>query len=293
MNRVFFVAIATVVCSASLGAQPQAAPVSISQVGPNVYVAAGGAGSNSGIVVGPSGVILVDTKTTVDSEKDVLAAIAKITPKPVIAVFLTHSDGDHVNGVAALPKGIQVIAHENCKKEMETAMAAGGRGAPSAETLPNRVTTKEREDFVLDGIHFSGFHWGPAHTSGDLVVLLPDLHIAFGGDILATNRPDPIIHNEKNGSSEGWISTVQKILELDAAQFVPGHGDVQTKADVQKRLEAVREKRGKITAMAGQGKSLDEIKQALGEPAAAVPAGGRGGGLPGFTDVVYQEVTHK
>jgi glyoxylase-like metal-dependent hydrolase (beta-lactamase superfamily II) len=278
--------------AATLTAQQQGVPIVLTKVAGDVYVATGGTGSNSGVIIGPTSVILVDTKTSVDSEKDVLTAIARVTPKPVTAVFLTHSDGDHVNGVAALPKGIQVIAHENCRKEMESAIAASGRGTPAAETLPNRVTTKEREDFVIDGIRFSGFHWGPAHTSGDLVVLMPDQHIAFGGDILATNRPDPIIHAEKNGSSEGWISTVAKIASLDASTFVPGHGELQTKEDVRKRLAAVQEKRSKIASLVAQGKSLDEVRQSLNETPAVQAPGGRGG-LATFTEVVYQELTHK
>jgi hypothetical protein len=41
--------------------------------------------------------------------------------------------------------------------------------------------------------------------------------------------PDPLIHLEKNGSSEGWITTTKGIVALNADQFVPGHGNLQTK----------------------------------------------------------------
>ena len=107
----------------------------------------------------------------------------------------------------------------------------------------------------------------------------------------------PIIHPEKSGSSEGWIKTVQGILKLNADRFVPGHGDVQSKADIEARLKATSEKRAKIVAMIKEGKSLEEIKAAVGDapppaPAqGAAPGGGRGRG-PGFaglTDIVYNE----
>ena len=63
-------------------AQQQAPPpLKITKIKDNVYWAQGGAGSNDGIIVGTDGVIVVDTKTTVDSEKDVIAEIGKITPK--------------------------------------------------------------------------------------------------------------------------------------------------------------------------------------------------------------------
>ena len=104
---------------------------------------------------------------------------------------------------------------------------------------------------------------------------------------------DPLIHLEKNGSSEGWITTVKGIVGLNADQFVPGHGDVQTKAAIQKRLADATAKRAKIKELVAQGKSLDEIKAAVDPP----PAQGRGGRsgpqFATFTEVVYKELAKK
>src|SRR5579863_232899 len=112
---------------AALGLAQQApAPFTAHQLKPNVYWIEGG-GGNSGVIIGDKGVIVVDAKTTLAGGKELLDNIAKITPKPVTTVILTHSDGDHVNGLAAFPAGVTVIAHENNKKEQETALAAGGR----------------------------------------------------------------------------------------------------------------------------------------------------------------------
>jgi len=91
----------------------------------------------------------------------------------------------------------------------------------------------------------------------------------------------------------GWITTAKGIVSLDSDQFVPGHGDLQTKADVQKRLANAEAKREKIKALMAQGKSLDEIKTAVDPPPAAPAAGGRGPGFASFTQVVYQELTKK
>src|SRR6516162_4650578 len=214
---------------------PVPAPFMTHQLKPNVYWIEGG-GGNSTVIVGDKGVIVVDAKTTAAGGKELLDDIAKITPKPVTTVILTHSDGDHVNGLASFPAGITIIAQQNNKKEQETALASGGRGAPPAGHLPTAVVTKNKENRKIDGVKLELLHWAPAHTSGDLVVYLPDQKIVFTGDIIATQLPDPLIHLEKNGSSEGWITTTQGIVALDATQFVPGHGDVQTKAGIQKRL---------------------------------------------------------
>src|SRR5208283_3853734 len=111
----------------------------------------------------------------------------------------THSDGDHINGLAAFPQGITIIAHENDKKEQEAVIAAG-RGALIADHLPTVVVSKNEDTLKIDGVTLQVFHWAPAHTSGDLVVYLPAAKIVFTGDIIATQFPDPIIHAEKNGS---------------------------------------------------------------------------------------------
>ena len=269
---------------------PAAAPFVSHQLTPNVYWVEGG-GGNSGVIVGDKGVIVVDAKTTAAGGKELLDNIAKITPKPVTTVILTHSDGDHVNGLAAFPPGLTIIAHENNKKEQEAAISSGGRGAPPADHLPTQVVSKNKETVTIDGVKLELLHWVPAHTSGDLVIYLPDQKIVFTGDIINAGRPDPLIHLEKNGSSEGWITTTKGIVALNATQFVPGHGDVQTKAQVEKLLAAAEAKRAKIKDLVAQGKSLDEIKAAVGDPPPA--QGGRGPNFASFTEVVYRELTNK
>ncbi|MGA2717151.1 MAG: MBL fold metallo-hydrolase [Bryobacteraceae bacterium] len=278
--------------AASAMAQGQgqpAAPFMVHQLKPNVYWVEGG-GGNSGVIVGDKGVIVIDAKTTAAGGKELLDDIAKITPKPVTTVILTHSDADHVNGLAAFPAGVKVIAHENNKKEQEAALAKGGRGAPPADHLPSQVVSKNKESLKIEGVKLELHHWAPAHTSGDLVVYLPSEKIVFTGDIIAGGqRADPLIHAEKNGSSEGWITTVKGIAAINADQFVEGHGDVLAKADIQKRLADAEAKRTKIKDLVTQGKSLDEIRTAVGDPPPA-PGGPR---FPSFTQVVYEELTKK
>jgi glyoxylase-like metal-dependent hydrolase (beta-lactamase superfamily II) len=282
--------ILTVFASIAAAQGPAPMPLMVHQMKPNVYWVEGG-GGNSGVIVGDKGVIVVDAKTSAAGGKQLLDEIAKITPKPVTTVFLTHSDGDHVNGLASFPKGITIIAHENNKKEQDAALAAGGRGAPPADHLPTQVVSKNKEDLKIDGVKVEVYHWAPAHTSGDLVVYFPSEKIVFTGDIIATTLPDPLIHLEKNGSSEGWITSAKGIAGLNADQFVPGHGNVMTKADIQKRETDAAAKRAKIVALVAQGKSLDEIKTAVGDAPAA--PGGRGPAFASFTDVVYRELTKK
>jgi glyoxylase-like metal-dependent hydrolase (beta-lactamase superfamily II) len=319
------------VAASVLAQQPQQPPqLTVKQLKPTVYEVEGG-GGNSTVIVGNTGVIVVDAKTTEAAGKALVAEIARITPKPIATVIETHSDGDHVNGVAAFPPGLKIIAHENNKKEQEAALAAGGRGAPPADRLPTQVVTKEKESMTVDGVKLELYHWGPAHTSGDLVVYLPDQKVVATGDIITTNRSEdnPFIHPEKNGSTAGWVASAKGMARLNADTYVVGHGDVLKKADMEERAKRLDERRSKIAAMVKAGKTLDEIKAALPEApapppaappagaraAAAAPAGGGGQGAPGagrgpggpgaggagggrgpqptFTDLAYQELTKK
>ena len=284
----FGLALWLVALAGSVNAQgPAAAPLVVHSLGGGKVSWVEGGGGNSGVIVGENGVIVIDAKISAASGKELLDDIAKITPKAVNTVILTHSDGDHVNGLAAFPKDVKVVAQENNKKEQEAALAAGGPGAPPADHLPAQVITQNKEQMNLDGVSFELLHWGAAHTSGDLVVYLPKEKIVFTGDII-TSRPDPLIHLEKHGSSEGWIETAKGVAALDADTFIPGHGNVETKAQVQEYVERAEAKRAKIRDLVALGKTLNEIKSAVGDP--PPPRGGSAPGFPTFTEVVFREL---
>src|SRR5437763_10985345 len=142
------------------------------------------------------------------------------------------------------------------------------------------------------------------------MIILLEQRIVATGDIIVTNRADdnPNIHQEKNGSTAGWLANVKGLVGLNAETYVPGHGDLLTKADVQRKLTATTERRAKIAAMVKEGKTVEEIKAASPDApapgAAARGAGARGGGAAGggrqggpppvtFVDIAYAELTKK
>jgi cyclase len=263
---------------------PPAEPFSVNLIRDGVYWTRGGAGGNTGFVIGKDGVIVFDAKMTPDSAKEMLAAIAKKTPKPVTHVILSHSDADHVNGLSVFPKGVTIIAQENCKKEMES--SKDSRMPAPQDYLPTKMFDKAI-DLTIDGVRVQLRHWVPAHTSGDLVMLLPDERIVFGGDLVDLTQ-FALVHAQKGGSTEGWITSMKGIIALDADTFVSGHGGLETKSALKTRLAAVEARRQKIREMIAAGKSLEEIKQTAGpdEPAYGLF------GSPGFTEVVYNESTN-
>jgi glyoxylase-like metal-dependent hydrolase (beta-lactamase superfamily II) len=127
-------------------------------------------------------------------------------------VILTHSDGDHVDGLPAFPRGVTIIAQETCKTDMQEALRTP-RGAGLGDWLPTH-TVKDKESMNIDGVRFTLLNFGPAHTSSDLIIYLPDQKIVFVGDLVELKFSYPFIHAEKNGSSEGWIRTMKAVLTL-------------------------------------------------------------------------------
>src|SRR5215471_11109816 len=119
--------------------QAAAAPLNsleILEVRPSFFVIAG-AGANIGVQVGEDGVVVVDAGSAA-SAPSVLAAIKRISPKPIRYVIDTGPDTDHVGGNDVLSKAGE--------KLFASSTLGGGRGetlAPivSAEGVLGRMTT--------------------------------------------------------------------------------------------------------------------------------------------------------
>lgn len=293
MHRIRLVLLALgalMAASLSVAQMPPQGPFQVHQLTPTIYWVEGG-GGNTGIIVGNKGVVVIDSKTNPDGGKQLVDDVARITSKPITTVILTHSDIDHTGGLPAFPKGVTIIAQEGDKKEMEAAVAAGGPRAPSPDYMPTGVVG-DKKDKTIDGVKFELLHWAPAHTSGDLIVYLPESKIVFTGDII-TEQYRPLVHLEKHGSSEGWITTTKGIVALNADQFVPGHGNPMNKDAVKQKLSDATAERAQIVDLVAQGKSLQEIEATVGDPQ---PSTGQGGGGPRFapySEVVYKELTQK
>jgi len=273
------------IAAAVAAAQMQPAPVSVEPVRGGIYLVRGGSGANTAFIVGKDEVVAIDAKMSADSARAMLAGIAKVTTLPVKHIILTHSDGDHVNGLSGFPKGITIVAHANTKKDMEEAFR-DPKLADLAAYLPSEVVTQDRL-LELPGIKLRLLYFGPAHTSGDLVVYLPEQKVAIIGDLAFVGR-DPLIHRQKGGTSFGLIQVLRKISALDADTFLTGHSDPLTKADLEKLAASIGEKQSKVKALIEQGKTLDEIKAALG---VTDTAGSKGVRRPSFIEVIYQEMS--
>ena len=181
--------------------------------------------SNTGFIVGDKGVIVIDTQMFEATARTAMAEIARITPKPVRDVILTHVDPDHINGLPAYPRGVNVILHENTRRRIVERLKGAGwkmTTPPAALRAYLPASGVERDaDIVLEGVPLRLIHVGPAHTDGDLVIYLPRQKIVYAGDVLTPSvGPYPGIHMDEGGASLGWIRFVEALLKLDADIYV-------------------------------------------------------------------------
>ena len=103
------------------GAAPPPAPMEIKQVKPGLYMVTG-MGGNSTVRVGNQGIILVDTKNLGDQfYNDLVAKIKTVSDQPIKHVFVTHVHQDHSGNIGKFTAaGVEVIAHEGLKRNLET-----------------------------------------------------------------------------------------------------------------------------------------------------------------------------
>jgi cyclase len=236
------------------------APVSVHEISKHVYEVRGGAGANCAFIVGDKEVYVIDAKMTDQSAKDMIKAIKETTDKPISHLLLTHSDGDHVNGIPGFPEDIEIIAHDRSAEHMRKANETG----PVKIPLPNE-TFFNRMNMYSGILEINLFYFGPAHTDGDIVIYVPGDNVAILGDVFFKDR-DPLIHMHKNGSSKGLIKVLQNIIDLDADLYLSGHAEPVKKAEIESLHKALNEKRDRIKAMIKDGKSLDQVKEAFGIP---------------------------
>lgn len=185
----------------------------------------GGDIANSAFVVTRDGVVLIDTGSTRLYGEQLKAAIAKVTPKPVIKVFNTHHHPDHFLGnqafaqvpIAALGATISGQKEEG-KAFVENVFRMAGDAAkgtehlPASETVASGVVSIGDREFELIGL--SG------HTAGDLAILDRKTGILFAGDLVFYNRAPTTPH----ASVAEWQATLAKMATIKFKLMVPGHG---------------------------------------------------------------------
>jgi glyoxylase-like metal-dependent hydrolase (beta-lactamase superfamily II) len=240
--------------------QQQPAPITFERIADNIYQVNGGSGANCGVIIGQKEIMVVDAKMSEESARQMLAEIKKISDVPITVLVFTHSDGDHVNGITGFPADIKIWAQEETKRYINEAF----KDEKQRVYLPAIKTfASGGPEYDLGGRKVQLLYFGPAHTSGDVVVYIPDAKVAILGDLYFAGR-DPLVHRHKNGNSFGLVKVLQSVLTLDAETFLSGHAEAATRADVEGLIQALQEKQEKVKALLSEGKSLEETLNSFG-----------------------------
>ena len=259
------------------------------QLRPNFFMIAGG-GSNVGVQIGDDGVVVVDTGTSA-AAPGVLAAIQKLTPRPIRYIIDTSADPDHVGGNETLSKAGQtlftaagsfslpgnflggVASILSAEKVLSRMSAPTGQSSPfPTGALPTETFDLGRKYMYLNGEGIEVLHQPAAHTDGDVVVFFRRSDVVAAGDILDTTR-FPVIDVARGGTIDGEIAALNRVVELaipsvpivsrEAGTIViPGHGRLCDQLDVVEYRDMVTIIRDRVRDLKDAGMTLDQVKAA-------------------------------
>jgi glyoxylase-like metal-dependent hydrolase (beta-lactamase superfamily II) len=291
------VAVAWLIAGGSAGiiAAPQGGQVGVAAAGglevlqlrPNVFMIAGG-GSNVAVQVGEDGLVVVDAGSSAKAA-DILAAIQKISQRPIRYIIDTSADPDHVGGNETISKAGQtlftapgsiglpgnflggVASILSAEKVLTRMSAPAGQAKPyPAAALPTETFDHARKYMFLNGEGIEVLHQPAAHSDGDVMVFFRRSDIVVAGDILDMTR-FPVIDVEKGGTIEGEIAALSKLVDLAIPSVpivtreagtivVPGHGHLCDQFDVVEYRDMVSIIRDRVRDLRDAGMSLDQVK---------------------------------
>lgn len=253
---------------------------------------------NTGVIVGRSGVFVIDSCYLPSRARADIALIRRITDKPVRYLMTTHWHFDHNNGAIAYREAfpaVTLIAERNTArwielnqhywKTLSTAPDSTRRAAlatlesepaPDAgiidrrrnelrelETLevvmPDRLFD-DRLSLDFEGTRIEIEDRGPANSPNDATIWLPRERILFAGDILVRS-PLPFV-----GASwpVHWARVLRDIEAIPAAAIVPGHGPVMKNHAYTREVRALIDATlARVESLVRKGRSLAQVQDEL------------------------------
>lgn len=183
-------------------------------------------------VVTRDGVLLVDAQGSVAATRALVAAIARITDKPITHVVIGSDHGDHTAGNSALPAGAHYFVHPTSKAILDGQAARAGawRLPADAELVPDRRT------LTVGGEEIQILFLGRAHTGGDLSVYLPRQRILFLSETFL-NRVFPAM---RSAYPADWLAALDRAIAMKADVYIPGHGFTESGPVSQEEIVAFR-----------------------------------------------------
>jgi glyoxylase-like metal-dependent hydrolase (beta-lactamase superfamily II) len=255
--------------------RPEGGQIIVQPVRKNVFMLAG-AGANITVQVGEDGVLLVDTGSGPLSDK-VIAAIRKLSDKPIYFIINTSANPDHTGGNFIISKAGQNQRDVHLKAEIiaplavQDAMAAPkGNVAPRPSgEWPSDTFTTPQKDFYFNDEPVVILREPSAYSDGDSMVFLRRSDVVCAGEIFNLMNY-PLIDLDKGGSINGIIDALNRLLvitvpkknEDGGTMVIPAHGHVSDEGDVVYYRDMLTIIRDRVIAMIKEGMTLAQVEAA-------------------------------
>jgi len=193
--------------------------------------------ANIAFAVTSTGVVVLDSGSSLQIGQMAIRMIRRVTDKPVVAIFNSHYHGDHWLGNDAFVRAFgRELPIYSLAKTRELILGAQGNAWRSLLerwtnqstvgtqiVAPNRVV-QPGQDVRIGDLTFRMHHYGTAHTPSDLCVEVVQDKVTMVGDIAMTNR----IANMDDGSYLGTFKYYEALAKATGEQlWVPGHGEAR------------------------------------------------------------------
>ena len=185
----------------------------------------GGGGGNGLALIDEinGGVILIDSKLPGWGQA-VEEVLAQVTDLPVTTIINSHHHLGHAGSNGEFEGVKQIIAHESTRESMLRA----GIYPVESTGLPTSTFT-DRFTLLNDLDRIELYHFGRAHTDGDIVVVFPEKGVAYLGDLFP-DKAVPSVDSEYGGSARDFPVTLAQIVSgIDGVtRVITGHGPFPT-----------------------------------------------------------------
>lgn len=180
---------------------------------------------NTGFIVTPAGVLVIDTGPSLLYGRQMRQAIARVTDRPVVQVINTHHHPDHFFGNQAFP-GLPILA---LPETVRGETAEGGAFADNMyrmngdwmkDTEPLAAGPAPVPDRLELGGHRLEFLRLAGHTDGDLALFDRTTGVLFAGDLVFHDRAPTTAH----AHIRRWLDSLAYLAGLPFRVLVPGHG---------------------------------------------------------------------
>jgi len=234
-----------------------AANYEINKIDEGIYAAIalpkGKAASNALIIATPHQVILAGAHFPPDGIKELLAAIAEITPIPLRYVILTHHHKGFNHIDFDFPSNVEILT------SWQTWQALRGE----TRELRNHVTFFDKGLTLIRGklvIVLNNTDFG--HSEGDVFVYLPNEGVLFASDLFFND----LVGYMGDGSLRDWIITLETLEAVGARYVVPGVGQVSDSAGIRRFRLFFKDFVTEVLRNIEAGRSLAETKKHFSLP---------------------------